>query len=202
MGKEDLSALYRQSYSKLKGKEDVVGLFLSEPLPALARIPLVRGGRHRTPAWIPNYVAVSDKCMSARKQRRLNMLVRTMKRALSGDEALSVRWELGGSKLTVKMLKPNPRFELVVVNKHDRAALLKLLRDLDASANVERWMAHRTRSTGASAPSVLYTDYTAWCEEQGEPAAGLKGFAQALVAAGVAKLTRRAGGVRYELELR
>jgi hypothetical protein len=200
--KEDLTTLYRRGYSKLKGREDEVGLFYSEPLPPLTRIPFVRGGSHPAGAWIEDYTAVNDERMSAKQQRAAIRLVQNMKTGLSDDEALAVRWEQGGSKLTVKKIKPNPKFELVVINKHDRAALLKLLGEVDAAANVGRWLADRTRQTGATAPSVLHADYAAWCEQRGQAAAGMKGFAQALVAAGVTKLTRSAGSVRYELELR
>src|SRR5260221_837339 len=84
-----------------------------------------------------------------------------------------------------KIVKPNPKFELVVVNKYDRAALLHLLAELDPATNVEVWLAERTNRAGATSPSMLHADYEAWCERRGDAATGSKSFVQALVAAGV-----------------
>ncbi len=99
-------------------------------------------------------------------------------------------------------MKPNPKFELVVVNKHDRAALLKLLSEIDTSPTVEAWLGERTERGGATLSSALFNDYEGWCSAKGEVALGRKAFAQALVANGIVKLTRSRGGERYEVELR
>jgi hypothetical protein len=99
-------------------------------------------------------------------------------------------------------MKPNPKFELVVVNKHDRAALLKLLSEIDTSPTVESWLSERTERGGATLSSALFIDYEGWCSASGEVALGRKAFAQALVANGIVKLTRSRGGERYEVELR
>lgn len=101
------------------------------------------------------------------------------------------------------VLKPNPRFELVVVNKYDRAALLHLLAATDCeSSNVEQWLAKRTKPEGATQADALYADYESWCNRQGLVATGTKSFSQALVAAGIVKLKRGNGGSRYALTLR
>ena len=79
-------------------------------------------------------------------------------------------------------MRPNPNFELVVVNRHDRAALLKLLSELDGAANVEAWLAARTERGGASLSKALHAEYAKWCEQAGQTAVGIKTFAQGLVA--------------------
>jgi hypothetical protein len=118
------------------------------------------------------------------------------------QQEVSVKIEKGGRGMTVTTLKPNPKFELVVVNRFDKAALLKLLDELDSAHNVERWLKERTVRQGATAHTPLYLDYKAWCDQGGEAAAGKKNFAQALIAAGVVKLTRSNAAQRYALELR
>lgn len=102
----------------------------------------------------------------------------------------------------VRVLQPNPKFELVVVNKYDRAILQKLLAELDTASNVGAWVAERATRTGATQADVLYADYEAWCKQRGQTCTGTKSFSQALVASGVVKLKRGKGGSRYELELR
>jgi hypothetical protein len=101
------------------------------------------------------------------------------------------------------VMKPNPKFELVVVNKYDRAMLLHLLAATGGeSMNVERWLAKRTKADGATQADALYADYEAWCIERNEVPTGTKSFSQALVAARVVKLKRGNGGARYALTLR
>lgn len=111
------------------------------------------------------------------------------------------RSEPAGYMFKAYYMKPNPKFELVVVNKHDRAALLKLLSEIDTSPTVEAWLGERTERGGATLSSALFTDYEGWCNAKGEVALGRKAFAQALVANGIVKLTRSRGGERYEVEL-
>lgn len=112
------------------------------------------------------------------------------------------RLEPAGHMFKAYYVKPNPKFELVVVNKHDRAALLKLLNEIDTSPTVEAWLGERTERGGATLSSALFTDYEGWCSANGEVALGRKAFAQALVSNGIVKLTRSRGGERYEVELR
>lgn len=112
------------------------------------------------------------------------------------------RLEPAGHMFEAYYMKPNPKFELVVVNKHDRAALLKLLSEIATSPTVEAWLGERTVQGGATLSSALFTDYEEWCSAKGEVALGRKAFAQALVANGIVKLTRNRGGERYEVELR
>ena len=112
------------------------------------------------------------------------------------------RYEPSGWSFKAYRMKVNPKFELVVVNKHDRAALLKLLTEIDTSPTVEVWLHERTERGSATLSSALFADYNDWCREKGEVALGKKAFAQALVANRVLKLTRSKEGVRYELVLR
>ena len=99
------------------------------------------------------------------------------------------------------LLKPNPKFELVVVNRFDRGALIKLLAEVDQGSNVEEWLGARTKTQGATKSSVLHDDYSAWCSMAGLVALGTKSFSQSLIAAGVVKLKRSREGERFELEL-
>lgn len=105
----------------------------------------------------------------------------------------------GGRRVRIR--QPNPKFELVVVNRYDRAALLNLLTALDSASNVETWLAERTTRTGATQADVLFEDYRAWCAKRDEAPTGSKSFSQTLVVARVRKLKRGKGGSRYELEL-
>jgi hypothetical protein len=130
----------------------------------------------------------------------------TPARWVSMRPGVGAKWkgksEPAGYMFKAYYMKPNPRFELVVVNKHDRAALLKLLSEIDASPTVEAWLGERTERGGATLSSALFTDYEAWCSAKSDVALGRKAFAQALVANGIVKLTRSRGGERYEVELR
>jgi hypothetical protein len=188
----DFTALYRKKFCLLNAKRHTPGLFWSD-MPALVRIPFVRG-RASPPAWLPDYVTYRARRMNKRSARIFKKLT------ANEGAALSIKFKDGGGIATV--LKPNPKFELVVVNKYDRAALLHLLDALDPAMNVEAWLVERTSRTGATRPSVLRADYEAWCERRGDAATGSKSFVQALVAAGVVKLKRGKDGERYELELR
>lgn len=111
------------------------------------------------------------------------------------------RYEAAGWEFKAVRMKINPKFELVVVNRHDRAALLKLLAEIDKSPTVEKWLSDRTQPGGSTASSILFADYGEWCNANEEVALGPKAFAQALIANGVVKLTRSRGGERYEIEL-
>jgi len=131
---------------------------------------------------------------------------RTPERWVSMRPGVGAKWkgrpEPAGYTIEAHYMKVNPKFELVVVNKHDRAALLKLLSEIDTSPTVEAWLGERTERGGATLSSALFTDYEGWCNAKGEVALGRKAFAQALVANGIVKLTRSRGGERYEVELR
>lgn len=199
--KSDLTPLYRRSFSRMT-KQEVPGLWWSDR-PHTVRIPVVRGSRHAPKAWIKDYIAFSDRPTTEKRLKAGLRLIKRIRRNLTSDEGLSVDIpnSLGG-ELRATMLKPNPKFELVVVNKHDRAALLKLLSEVDTETSVARWLHDRTERAGASLSSALFADYSEWCITHGEVALGRKAFAQALVANGVVKLTRSKEGERYELALR
>jgi hypothetical protein len=167
-------------------------------MPDHVRIPLVRA-RGSPQAWLPDYVTYRSRKVNKKVVREINSLASSV----GSDKlypALHVKYDSEG--VTAVAQKPNPKFELVVVNKYDRAALLNLLAALDPGTNVEAWLAERTHRTGATRQGVLHDAYTAWCTQRGEPPVGTKGFSQALVTAGVAKLKRGNDGERYELELR
>lgn len=197
----DLTALYRKSFTRAPRRDDAHGLFWSD-IPVTALIPLARGGRSRIRPWLPDFMFMSDKPVTERRWKAVLRMVRLHRRTLPPDQELSVKIEKGGKGVTVTTLKPNPKFELVVVNRFDKAALLKLLNELDSAENVVLWLKERTLRRSATAAKLLHQDYRAWCEQRGEAAAGTKKFAQALIAAGVVKLTRGNAAVRYELELR
>lgn len=199
--KRDLTALYRKSFTRAPRRDDAHGLFWSE-IPVTALIPLARGGRSRIRPWLPDFMFMSDKPVTERRWKAVLRMVRLHRRTLPPDQELSVKIEKGGKGVTVTTLKPNPKFELVVVNRFDKAALLKLLGELDSTANVDQWIKERTVRQGATAARNLYDDYTAWCEQRSETAAGQKNFGQALVAAGVVKLTRSNAAQPYALTLR
>lgn len=224
--KRDLTALYRKSFTRAPRRDDAHGLFWSD-IPETALIPFVRGGRSRIRPWLPDSIFMSDKPVTARRWKAVLRMIRLYRRHLRtppkpkrqsafdpepfedwvepvsehSEREVSVKIEKGGKGVTVTTLKPNPKFELVVVNRFDKAALLKLLGDLDSTANVEQWLSARTERRGATPHAPLHADYTAWCEQRGETPAGKKNFAQALIAAGVVKLTRSNAAQRYELEL-
>ena len=210
LNQQALTVLYRRGFTRESRRSDAEGLFWSST-PPLELIPFVHGGRHSPPAW------VRDSLLAATASPRRNtyyppkMVERAVRNVVAHAKFARKRMKAGEQAVMLKVkdneaeaweMKPNLKFDLVVVNRHDRAALLKLLGELDGVANIGGWLAGRTLQEGATAPSVLYADYVAWCERESEAAAGMKGFAQALVAAGVAKLPRSAGGVRYELQLR
>lgn len=196
LAKADLTTLYRRGYTKLTREQMQPGLFWSKELPPLVRVPLVRS-RHAPSAALPDYTALTDSSAD----RKTLQLARSFWKNSQGA-GLTVNITQRGKKVTAVKLKPNPRFELVVVNKYDRAALLKLLGEVDTASNVEKWLAARTNRSGVTQSTLLHEDYETWCEQRGETATGSKSFAQALVAAGVVKLKRGAVGERYELELR
>lgn len=199
--KQNLSFLYRNHFTREPRRADAHGLFWSD-IPVTALIPLARGGRSRLRPWLPDHVVMSDEPKTARRQKAAARYAGWLRRSLPPDRELHVRFENGGKKVTATLMKPNPKFELVVVNRFDKAALLKLLDELDSTVNVEQWLKERTMRQGATAHKPLHADYSAWCEQRGEAAAGTKNFAQALIAAGVVKLTRSNAAQRYELELR
>lgn len=225
--KRDITALYRKSFIREPRRDDAHGLFWSD-IPETALIPFVRGGRSHIRPWLPDSIFMSDKPVTARRWKAVLRMIRLYRRHLrtppktkrrsafdpepvagwvepvpeQSEREVSVKIEKGGKGVIVTTLKPNPKFELVVVNRFDKAALLKLLNDLDSAVNVEQWLAARTERRGATAHKSLHADYTAWCEQRGETPAGKKSFAQALIAAGVVKLTRSNAAQRYELELR
>jgi hypothetical protein len=206
LAKADLTKRYRERYSQLTrwqaGDLTQPRLFPEmDPVPDHERmpnhvlIPFVRGGRNPPPAWLPDYVAFRSKRVTKKVQQRVANLAR-------GPlyDGLQVNYQNGG--VTAMALKPNPNFELVVVNKHDRAALHNLLAALDSASNVETWLTERMTRTGATQADALYEAYCAWCAKRGDVPTGSKSFSQALVKAGVAKLKRGKGGSRYQLELR
>lgn len=198
--KQNLSFLYRNHFTRQPRRADAHGLFWSD-IPDTALIPLVRGGRSRIRPWLPDYVVMSAEAKTARRGKAVARYAGWLRRSLPPDQELYVKFERGG-KVTATKMKPNPKFELVVVNRFDKAALLKLLGELDSTVNVEQWLKERTVRQGATAHKPLHTDYKAWCEQRGETAAGTRSFADALIAAGVVKLTRSNAAQRYELELR
>ena len=225
--KQNLSSLYRTNFTRAPRRDDAHGLFWSD-IPTTALIPFVRGGRSRNRAWLPDSMFMSDKPITERRWKAVLRMIRLYRRHLRTppkrkrrspfdpepwegwtaslsehlEREVSVKIGKGGKGVTVTNLKPNPMFELVVVNRFDKAALLKLLDELDGAANVEQWLTERTVRQGATAHKTLHSDYAAWCEERGEAASGAKNFAQAMIAAGVVKLTRSNAAQRYQLELR
>ena len=199
INRQPLTRLYWAGYTRPR-RDDAIGLFWAD-VPPLEHIPFVRG-RNAPSAFLKDYVTFEDKWMKPREQKSAMRMLKRIRRGLAPDEYLSVCWSDKGTKVIAMLLKPNPKFDLVVVNRYDRGALLKLLRELGGAASVPRWIAVRTKGGGATAATALHADYAAWSEREGEVPAGIKGFAQELVAAGVAKLPRSAGGVRYELLLR
>lgn len=199
--KQNLSILYRANFTRAPRRADAHGFFWSD-IPATALIPLVRGARSRLRPWLPDYLLASHEATTARRRKAVARYVGWLRRSLAPDEGLYVRFEKGGRKVTATKMKPNPKFELVVVNRFDKAALLKLLDELDSAENVAQWLKDRTVRRGATAHKLLHTDYSAWCEQRGEAAAGTKKFAQALIAAGVVRLTRSNAAQPYQLELR
>lgn len=208
LNSQPLSKLYRANYTRPR-RADAVGMFWAA-LPPLALIPLVRG-RPSPPAWVKDDLLAEtlkpkrNVFYRANAEQKAERGVRAMaklarKQMKSGEQTVLVKRE--GGCLRAWKMKPNPQFDLVVVNRHDRAALLKLLGELDATSNLQGWLDDRTTRAGATRASALHADYSKWCNRQGEVAAGLKGFVQGLVAAGVARLPRSAGGARYELQIR
>ncbi len=225
--KQNLSSLYRTYFTRAPRRPDAHGLFWSD-IPTTALIPFVRGGRSRNRAWLPDSMFMSDKPVTDRRWKAVLRMTRLYRRHLRtppkpkrrspfdpepwegwtaslsehSEREVSIKIGKEGKGVTVTNLMPNPRFELVVINRFDKAALLKLLDELDSAANVEQWLTERTVQQGATAHKSLHSNYVAWCEERGEAAAGAKNFAQALIAAGVVKLTRSNAAQRYQLELR
>lgn len=197
---QKLTALYLKSFTRAPRRKDAHGLFWSD-IPDTALIPRVEAGRHQPHARIRDSLAVLDRRGSARKLKGSVKLVAAMQRERTNGQRVFAKTDKRNN-LTAWYMTANPKFDLVVVNRHDRAALLKLLGDLDATVNVERWLEDRTIRQGATASSALHADYTAWCAQGGEAPAGSKNFAQSLVTAGVVKLTRGNAGERYQLELR
>lgn len=210
LNQQKLSLLYRMHFSRESKRADVEGFFWSTT-PPLSLIPIVRGGRHSPPAWVKD-----DLLCEVLKPRR-NTLYRpdaeqraersvrasakfALKQMKRGDRTVLVRKE--GGRLRAWNMKPNPKFDLVVVNRHDRAALLKLLSELDSTEHVRAWLAARTQPVGATLASALHADYSAWCAIHSEVPTGTKSFAQDLVAVGVSKLKRSKEGERYGLSLR
>ena len=199
INRQALTKLYHAHYSRPR-RPDAIGLFYAD-VPPLELIPVVRGRDAPSPL-LDDYVIYADEGMTKPEARRVMALVKDTKATLGVGQYLRVKWTDKGSKVVATVMKPNPKFDLVVVNRHDRAALLKLLSELDGSTSIAHWMEERTTPGGASTHSALHADYVAWCERGSEAPVGTKGFAQGLVAAGVGKLPRTAGGMRYELRLR
>lgn len=207
--KANLTLEYRKEFTRAPRRNDADGLFWSVPKSVL--IPLVRAGRHSPAAWVKAEVLVetvrskkntySPPKMIEKGKRQMLSFVKTVQADMKrGEETVLTKIEAGS--VSAWKMAPNPKFELVVVNRFDKAALLKLLDALDNADNVQRWMTERTERQGATAHRPLYLDYKAWCDQQGEAAAGTKNFAQALIAAGVVKLARSNAAQRYELQLR
>lgn len=207
---EKLTSLYLKGFTRAPGRDDAVGLFWSDE-PDSALIPHVHAGRLSPPPWIKQELLVQTekakkntyydpKFIKKGQKSLLAFASHTSKRMKPGKETVLAR--IKGRDVTAWKMMPNPKFDLVVVNRYDRAALLRLLAELPVDSNVEKWLAERTHPIGATVAMVLHADYEAWCEKRGEAAAGKKGFSQALVAAGVVKLTRSGEGERYQLELR
>lgn len=203
--KLDLTALYRRGYTKITRAQKTLGLFWQENPPPLARIPFARGPHSPAPS-IPDYVVLQSEVTSKRRLRdafSYAKLVDTHHRSKGPGHYVHIVARGSPRRATGTAMKPNPKFELVVVNKYDRDALLKLLAATDGeSSNVEKWLAKRTKAEGATQADVLYADYEAWCKQRGEAYTGTKSFSQALVAARVVKLKRGKGGSRYALSLR
>ena len=210
INRQRLTLLYRKGFSRESRRPDAEGLFWSST-PPLHLIPFVRGGRHSPPAWIKEGLLAEtvkprrNTWQSPKSLERAERSVRGManlawRHRKRGEQAVLVRNE--GGSLRAWNMKPNPKFDLVVVNRHDRAALLKLLGELDSTSNVESWLAARTERGGATYSRLLHADYSEWCTACNEVPTGSKSFAQALVGIGVQKLTRSGSGERYGLTLK
>lgn len=211
LNKQRLTLLYLKEFTRASRRPDAEGLFLSET-PPLDLIPFVRAGRHSPPAWIKDALVAEVRFPKKRNTwYDPKYIKRELKKGASYASSLYRRRKLGVETVSMKIketemtawqMKPNPKFELVVINKHDRGTLLKLLSELDSVANVATWLAERTERTGATLFTPLFEDYQVWCDQHGETAAGKKTFSQAIVAEGVVKLPRSGAGERYELALR
>jgi hypothetical protein len=215
LNKQNITLRYLSEFTRASRRDDAEGLFWSSA-PPTALIPLVTAGRHSPPAWVKKDVLVETiktkvqkntyyppKYLKAqeRGQRKMIAFANLVRKSMKRGEG-TVFMKLRGTDVTAWNMMPNPKFELVVVNRFDKAALLKLLDELDSATNVKQWLDERTVRQGATAHNALHADYAAWCDQRGEAAAGKKNFAQALIAAGVVKLTRSNAAQRYELELR
>jgi hypothetical protein len=207
--KANLTLQYRIEFTRAPRRNDADGLFWTVPKTAL--IPFVRAGRHSPTAWIKAEVLVET--VKAKKNtyeppnlvkqgtKRMVSFVQTVRKSMKGGEE-TVLMNIDAGSVSAWKMMPNPNFELVVINKYDKAALLKLLDELDSAANVAQWLDERTVRQGATAHKPLFEDYVSWCGQCGETAAGKRKFSEALIAAGVTKLTRSNAAQRYELELR
>ncbi len=189
-----LTKLYREGYLKFNARE-FPGIIWSE-VPAGVRVPLVHSGRAPPKAWMPDYVSMEHLKPSKKDLRD----VWKSCTGRSSERDYNVKISSRGVKVTA--LKPNPKVDLVVVNRFDRAALLKLVGELDLDSNVEAWIAACASRGGKSQFKILFDDYLAWCKGGKQAASGSKSFAMALVALGVQKLERRGAGSYYALELR
>lgn len=216
--KADLTTPYRRNFTRMTERE-VPGFYWSDK-PHTVRIPIVRSSSKAFRPWLRDHVLISDRPTTERRLKKLTRDANAIRRTLPADATLFVTTKpspVGSVKTGPKsfkyhmkpgwefkaiQMKPNPKFELVVVNKHDRAALLKLLSEVDTETGVSRWLHDRTEQVGATRSTELFTDYSEWCSANEEVALGRKAFAQALVANGVVKLARSKEGERYELELR
>lgn len=114
----DLTPMYRRGYAAPGvdiGKS--LGLFWSDAKPH-AVLPLIYSGSRPPNASLPAYVAFREEPHDASTAR----LVTNTRRGLVGNEGLEVT--VKRREVTAVITKPNPKVELVVVNKHDRAALI------------------------------------------------------------------------------
>ena len=216
INRQPLTRLYWAGYTRPR-RNDAIGMLWAD-VPPLEHIPFIRG-RNSPPAWLKDYMFVEHTGGTKKTVRDAMYIAKGVKQTQRREE----RWRRRRARTVPTVEEPpvsisvqinkkrhvrgwymnaNPKFDLVVVNRYDRGALLKLLGELDGATNVPRWIANCTTRGGATAAAALHADYMTWCEREDEVPTGVKGFAQGLVVAGVAKLPRSAGGVRYELQLR
>ena len=158
INRQPLTKLYRASYSRPR-RSDAIGLFWAD-VPPLEHVPLVRG-RYSPAALLKDYVTYEDEQMTKREAKQADRTLKHIHKHPSPDEYLAVKWTDKGRKVVATIMKPNPKFDLVVVKsphcqQHMFAAWCGRLINVDApgstSANLPTLGHTRCRRTGTHAP--------------------------------------------------
>src|SRR3546814_16821870 len=77
--KRNLTALYRNSFTRAPRRDDAHGLFWSD-IPETALIPFVRGGRSRLLPWLPDSLFMSDNPVTATRWKHVHRRNRPSRR--------------------------------------------------------------------------------------------------------------------------